>query len=969
MIETAAWSAGLDPLTGLPDRITFAELTQTALDHPNQPHTVVCLRPTRAHLLDTLTPTDTDAIITDLATRIRGCLHPDDRVARISESTFAILTAGDVETATGLAHRIMLAVESPICAPTQRLHLPLAAGIAAAGAGPTLSAAELIRQAAIALTTIAGNPAAIAVFTPQMLHDHDRHLAVQEAVAHTLRTDPTTAIDVVYEPVIDIASGRLIGVAARADWRPDDHTTLSAGQLISLARETGLAARVDDVLLRTAISGFATWTARWPQQCRQLWVTVCAETLADADTEFPTRLHQILTEAGLSPQTLVLDPLDDHPTTIASDNLRHLRALGIRVATSHTLTLTDLREGNPATTEADFYDISPLWVDHCADDPRAHHLVQATIDHATARGAATAARQVTTVDQHEQLRGLGCAVARGPLYGPPQPHPATTDLLAAAAAGTWQTPVGPETRRRRSSRAWQQLRHVISSLPIAAFACNTDGNLILAEGALLDQLDLPAHLLDQPMATLLGTPSPRTGNRPLDAPLRQALRGRPTVTTIGVGDRWLQVHLCPRRGADRTITGALGVAIDVTHRIQAEHALRSSEQRFREVFAKAPVGMAIVAPDTRLTEANPTFATMLGYSPADLLGRDLASLWHPDTPAGTAEQYADLTAGRIPSYRAERAYRHRDGSPVWTRVTIGVLADAAAPGTVLALVEDLREVKRLEIELRHAQKLEAVGMLAAGIAHEINTPIQFIDNNINFLAEAFVKLTQVLTAAHRLIPATDDPLAADLVAITEEVDLPWLLEEVPIAADQCLKGVARVATIVRSMRNFGHPDQREPTPVDVNAAIRDTAIIARNEYKYIADLHLDLGDVPAVLGYPSEFHQVVLNLIVNAAHAITDAGNGPAHRGSIRVRSWTDATSACIAVTDDGCGMSPQTRARIFEPFYTTKEVGRGTGQGLTIVYTVVVEKHHGSIDVDSTPGIGTTFTIHLPLAPTPGGA
>ena len=252
-------------------------------------------------------------------------------------------------------------------------------------------------------------------------------------------------------------------------------------------------------------------------------------------------------------------------------------------------------------------------------------------------------------------------------------------------------------------------------------------------------------------------------------------------------------------------------------------------------------------------------------------------------------------------------------------------------------------------------------MLAAGIAHEINTPIQFIGDNINFLADAFIQLTQVLTATNRLIPDGDGPLVTELAAITDAADLPWLLEEVPNAARQSLDGVARVATIVAAMRNFGHPDARNPTHVDVNAAIRDTAVIARNEHKYVADLHLDLGEVPPVLGYPSEFNQVVLNLIVNAAHAIIDSDPGAARRGAITVRSWVDDTYACVAVTDDGCGMTPETKARIFDPFFTTKVVGRGTGQGLTIVHNVIVEKHHGTIDVDTAVGRGTTITVRLP--------
>jgi PAS domain S-box-containing protein len=546
------------------------------------------------------------------------------------------------------------------------------------------------------------------------------------------------------------------------------------------------------------------------------------------------------------------------------------------------------------------------------------------------------------------------------------PAEAMADLLAAAATGTWRTPISDDLHRRASVRAWQDLRQVIRDLPIAAFACDRDGLLVLAEGALLAQLDLADDALDRPLADLIGDPNPHTGNRPLTQPLHRTLRGQVTITTIPAGGQWLQVHLCPQRAADRTITGAIGMALDVTHRIQAEHALRDSERRFREVFAKAPVGMTIVGPDTTIVQVNPALTDMLGYAPAELIGREVTSFWHPDTPPGTAEQYARLRTGEVTSYTAERAYRHRDGSPVWVRVTIGVLADAAIPGTVLGIVEDLRDVKRLEVELRHAQKLEAVGMLAAGIAHEINTPIQFIGDNISFLADAFGQLTTILAAARRLVPADDSPLAAELVAVTDAADLPWLLEEVPSAARQSLDGVARVAQIVAAMRNFGHPDGRDPAPIDINTAIRDTAVIARNEHKYIADLVLDLGEVPNVLGYPSEFHQVVLNLIVNAAHAIVDAVPDASRRGTITVRSWVDDTHACVSVTDDGCGMPPEVRKRIFDPFFTTKEVGRGTGQGLTIVHGVVVDKHHGGIDVDSAPGQGTTFTIRLPL-PTAG--
>jgi PAS domain S-box-containing protein len=594
-----------------------------------------------------------------------------------------------------------------------------------------------------------------------------------------------------------------------------------------------------------------------------------------------------------------------------------------------------------------------------------------------------------TVDQHEELRQLGCALARGPLYGAPLPDAATTALVASAAAGAWKTPVGSEERRalrgrgepgqviteRPSPRSpatptarWSSRRGAADQLTVG----RDHGCTITALPAALD----PGGTAEQAVEAVdaAGDHGHDAGaadaEHPLDQPLRQALAGTPAVSTLSVRNRWLQVHLCPGLDTDGVVTGAVGVAIDVTHRIVAEHALRDSEQRFRDVFAQAPVGMVILSVADRIVQVNPAFANLLGYSPDELTGRGITELWHPDhacsEPArdehARDEQFA---TGHIPGYRMERVYRHRDGSPVWARVTVGPLAEGS-PGTVICIVEDLGDVKRLEVELRHAQKLEAVGMLAAGIAHEINTPIQFIGDNINFLAESFTQVTQVLTAMHRLVPALDGPLAADLAAVTDAADLPWLLEEVPNAARQSLDGVARVATIVAAMRNFGHPDQRSPTPIDINAVIRDTATIASNEHKYVADLRLELGELPQVLGYPSEFHQVVLNLIVNAAHAISDANPGGSRRGTITVRSWADDANASVSVTDDGCGMTPETKARIFDPFFTTKEVGRGTGQGLTIVHSVVVDKHHGTVDVDTAEGRGTTITVRLPLVVAP---
>jgi PAS domain S-box-containing protein len=534
-------------------------------------------------------------------------------------------------------------------------------------------------------------------------------------------------------------------------------------------------------------------------------------------------------------------------------------------------------------------------------------------------------------------------------------------MLAAVADGTWQTPAGPEARRHRSSQAWEELRTVISGLPITAFACDTNGILVLAEGGLMGELGITDEILGRPFSDVVSALEvDEPGSKLADA-LEAALVGTPEVSKVRLQGRSLEVHLFPARDPLGTITGALGVSIDNTHRERAEKALRNSENRFKLVFAHAPVGMVIVSPDGYIQEVNAAFAAMLGYTPGELLGRAVASMWHPDSPVAGAGQHRSAAVGLAEPIHAERAYAHKDGSVVWAKVTSGTMGDDRAPGTVIGVVEDLRPVKQLEVQLRHAQKLEAVGMLAAGIAHEINTPTQFVGDNLNFLGDAFTQLASVLAATRRLTRPADDAAATELDQLGADIDLPWLLDEVPQAVSQGLAGVARVAAIVGAMRNFGHPDGQLPSPVDIDAAIRDTATVARNEYKYVADLELDLGGVPSVLGYPSQFHQVLLNLIVNAAHAIEDSLVASGGRGTIKIRTWAEERAVCVSISDDGCGMPAETRSRIFDPFFTTKAVGRGTGQGLTIVHQVVVDRHHGTIDVDSAPGTGTRFTLHLP--------
>jgi len=280
--------------------------------------------------------------------------------------------------------------------------------------------------------------------------------------------------------------------------------------------------------------------------------------------------------------------------------------------------------------------------------------------------------------------------------------------------------------------------------------------------------------------------------------------------------------------------------------------------------------------------------------------------------------------------------------------------------------------KNLELSLRQAQKLEAVGQLAAGIAHEINTPVQFVSDSVHFVRDAVTDILGVVQAYGELrdaARATLPDLAQRTAEIEQAADIEYLAEQLPKALDRALDGLERVTTIVRGMKAFAHPDRRDMSAANLNDALQATLTIARNEYKYVADIETDFGSVAPVMCHIGELNQVFLNIIVNASHAIADVVRGTEQKGRIRIRTWQDGDAAFVSIADTGNGIPESIRHRVFDPFFTTKEVGRGTGQGLAIARSVVVEKHHGDLTFETEQGLGTIFTIRLPLRPAQTGA
>jgi two-component system, NtrC family, sensor kinase len=300
----------------------------------------------------------------------------------------------------------------------------------------------------------------------------------------------------------------------------------------------------------------------------------------------------------------------------------------------------------------------------------------------------------------------------------------------------------------------------------------------------------------------------------------------------------------------------------------------------------------------------------------------------------------------------------------WT----GTCEIVAGAKILRGLMLDITELRRLGRELAGAQKLESVGRLAAGVAHEINTPVQFVTDNVQFVRTSMADLASVIHAYRDLKDAAKS--SGDLtkaVRLAEEAekaaDLDYILTDAPQALESSIEGLGRIATIVRSMKEFAHPDQAQKTFADLNQAIRSTLVVAQNEYKHVAELGTQFGDLPAIPCFLGEINQVVLNLLVNASHAIADVVKGSGNLGRLDVRTRLDGSEVEISISDTGTGIPESARDKIFDPFFTTKEVGKGTGQGLAIAHSVIVNKHGGTLRFETELGKGTTFFIRLPVA------
>ncbi|MCX6636157.1 MAG: PAS domain S-box protein [Acidobacteria bacterium] len=437
-------------------------------------------------------------------------------------------------------------------------------------------------------------------------------------------------------------------------------------------------------------------------------------------------------------------------------------------------------------------------------------------------------------------------------------------------------------------------------------------------------------------------------------------------------ERQIADSRAPIRDAGEQILGAVLVFRDVTEEYRRREQLQESEERHRVLFESSRDAIMIMAPPSwKFTSGNLAALEMFGVTNeagfTTLHLGDMSPTLQPDgRPSAEKAREATEKALREGSNFFPWTYKRANGDVFNANV---LLARTRLRGkTILqATVRDVSEQQRLEAELSHARKLEAVGQLAAGIAHEINTPAQYVGDSIHFLADSFQD-AQGLIARYReevaeLPPSIEHEALRKRVTEAEQAaGLEYIQENAPAAFARALDGISRVSIIVSAMKEFAHPDRREKSPADLNRALQATLTIARNEYKYVADVETELGQLPLVLCHLGDLSQVFLNLLVNAAHAIADAEGTSGNRGRIRVRTAHEGDKVRIDIADTGCGIPEKIRDRVFEPFFTTKEVGRGSGQGLAIARSVVVDKHGGTLTYESEVGKGTTFIIRLPI-------
>jgi two-component system, NtrC family, sensor kinase len=449
--------------------------------------------------------------------------------------------------------------------------------------------------------------------------------------------------------------------------------------------------------------------------------------------------------------------------------------------------------------------------------------------------------------------------------------------------------------------------------------------------------------------------------------------------------KWNLINHLQTLVTDRTVTlqtTNLFLQREIVEHEQAQADLRKERDYIDQIIKGTPAMVVGIAPDGRATFINPSVSQSTGYSPEEIIGKNWWNLlFTEDSVVQVGKLHSGLQQGPVRDYEMVLTGRGGQKRTVnWN--FINKLNDKGQLTEIIGFGNDITEKKEaererqvMEMQRRHAHKLESIGQLAAGIAHEINTPTQYIGDNIRFLQSSFERLRRLHVHYRDLLRAArqndlSGDLAAEIDKTIDEADADFCTAEIPEAICQSLSGLEVVARIVRSMRDFSHPGTGQKIPTDINQAIEATLVVCGNEWKKTAVIVKDFDpSLPAIPCLAGEFNQVILNLVVNAAHAIADAaGKNRKERGTITLSTRGNGSWVEIQVRDTGVGIPEDIREKVFDPFFTTRPFGKCTGQGLAIARNVIVNRHNGTLTFQTEMGAGTTFIIRLPMAPEPNG-
>jgi two-component system, NtrC family, sensor kinase len=418
-----------------------------------------------------------------------------------------------------------------------------------------------------------------------------------------------------------------------------------------------------------------------------------------------------------------------------------------------------------------------------------------------------------------------------------------------------------------------------------------------------------------------------------------------------------------------------GTVRDITEQKKSEERLAGLRRRYEYILQSAGEGIIGLDMEGKTAFTNPAACRMLGQEKESMIGKNLHEMAHHSDTNGSEHNndecpiYKALNDGEVHKSEDEVFWK-KDGTsfPV-EYVSTPIRDDNNKIAGAVIVFRDISKRKQMETELHMAQKLEAVGQLAAGIAHEINTPAQYVGDNIRFLNESFQDIITVLNKYDELLKAIINNSANEdnikqINKTIDSVDLDYLLEEMPLAFSQSQEGIESISSIVRAMKEFSHPGSSDKDLVDLNHIIENTITVTKNEWKYVAKIELELDEnLPSVPCYAQNIGQVIMNLIVNASHAIADVVDSSKNQlGTISILTLNLGDKVEIKISDTGKGIPEEIREKVFDPFFTTKSVGKGTGQGLSIARSAIVNKHNGTIKCFSEKGKGTTFIIQLPL-------